>query len=486
MRMVREPLSVRADRAAGRLCAAAPKSALSRMVFGGVMAALLSGLVAAYNVSAGPLRNLNDIGGWDNRLLFILMTAAVQGLLLLAAAFVHRGGYARLALRQVILTAGFVIMLLPINQKTLAFTGQTLPLIRDMDAQGLAAIAGMQTNQSSAAMTLLYLITRGPVYDMYMVKLACCAAMCALGLAVLVAGERMRLGVRADALFALSLILPQGFMSAACAAQTGVIAAALMAVSLLLLTGERPRLWAGALCYGAAAAVCGAALYALPVYAALMLRGRLKARHMLAALCLMLLAQIPAIIAGQSAAAALLSPLRALFGAPQYASGVPNIMSIFPRAAMEEMPEYFLISHLPAVDPVTNFSPFFTQANIEIVMRGFAVLGLAIYAMVWMMTLRSRMDDTGRAFTLTLAAMLVCPGADAGMWLLLSAFALLAIFVQPKLRLAACVTLFAMAGAAAYPVTGEVLLPMIAAMGLCLLALFMLLGMFPAEEEDCE
>jgi len=43
--------------------------------------------------------------------------------------------------------------------------------------------------------------------------------------------------------------------------------------------------------------------------------------------------------------------------------------------------------------------------------------------------------------------------------------------------------LFATAGAAAYPVTGEILLPMVAALALCLLALFDLLGMFDGLRE---
>ena len=33
---------------------------------GAVLAALLAGALALYNVSSGPLSNLNDIGGWSN------------------------------------------------------------------------------------------------------------------------------------------------------------------------------------------------------------------------------------------------------------------------------------------------------------------------------------------------------------------------------------------------------------------------------------
>ena len=45
---------------------------------GAALAAALSLLLALYNVGGGPLGNLNDIGGWRNRALYIALTAAVQ------------------------------------------------------------------------------------------------------------------------------------------------------------------------------------------------------------------------------------------------------------------------------------------------------------------------------------------------------------------------------------------------------------------------
>ena len=99
---------------------------------------------------------------------------------------------------------------------------------------------------------------------------------------------------------------------------------------------------------------------------------------------------------------------------------------------------------------------------------------------------RRGMSDTARALALSLAACLLCPGATAGAWLLPCVLGLLAIVTEPQLRPAACAVLFATAGAAAYPVTGEILLPMVAAMGLCLLALFDLLGMFDGLREEAK
>ena len=49
-------------------------------------------------------------------------------------------------------------------------------------------------------------------------------------------------------------------MSAACAAQIDVLAVTLTAAALALCLREKPLAWAGAICYGAALAVSGAAL----------------------------------------------------------------------------------------------------------------------------------------------------------------------------------------------------------------------------------
>ena len=105
---------------------------------------------------------------------------------------------------------------------------------------------------------------------------------------------------------------------------------------------------------------------------------------------------------------------------------------------MEEMPEYFMLSKLPDLDPVTNFSPYYTQESFSLVMIGLSLAGIALYAML----------------------------------------------TEPRLRVTACVVLFSAMCAAAYPVTGECMLPMEVAMLLCLAALFDLLGMFDANRKE--
>ena len=195
-------------------------------------------------------------------------------------------------------------------------------------------------------------------------------------------------------------------------------------------------------------------------------------------------------LAGQPVHEALLSPLRAVFGAPDYASGAPNLMNLFPRSAMEEMPEYFMLSQLEPlgmVDPIKNFSPYYTAEGFDAVMHGMALLGVAMTAIVWALTLRCKqMSGLSKAFALTLASMMACPGATAGAWVIVSVMAVLVIFCEPQLRIPACLVLFSTAGAAAYPVTGEILLPMIICLTLCAVALFWLLGMFDANVRKAE
>ena len=189
-----------------------------RLLLSAVLAVLLSGLLALYNVSSGPLRNLNDIGGWDNRALFIAMSAAVHLSMLLLCAWLSRVSLARTALRQMIVTAGMVILLLAINQKTYAYVNVMQPVVRAMEVGGLAAGVAAASGVSAPMLLLLYAITRGPVYDMYLLKLFAIGCDLLLGLLAMRAADRNRLGLRAEALLALCMILPQGFMNAACSA----------------------------------------------------------------------------------------------------------------------------------------------------------------------------------------------------------------------------------------------------------------------------
>ena len=461
-----------------------------RLLIGALLAAAFSGGFALLSVYAGPIYNLNDIGTFQNRVIFILMAAAVYALLLMLTTALSRGSVYRMALRQAIVSAGMMILLVGINQKTYFYIENTQALVRAMDASGLGALAGFETGFSAPAATLLYLVTRGPVYDMYSVKLMCIAAFLVLCLLAAYAADRRGVGMRAEALLALCVILPAGFMSAACTALPDGVCTALLAASLALALHPkdcRVMKRASALLYGLSLAMSGLALYALPVYALLAYRRRMSAKELAASLAVPVLCCVPAVLAGVPAAEAFLSLVKANFALPPYAAGAPNALSMIPRAAVEEMPAVFQLSKLPAMDTVTNAQPYYTQAHFDVTALGFAITGIAVYggmcAWLWR---NEEMTGMAKAFALTLCALLVCPGATNGAWIAAGVMSLYAIVGERRLRLPACLTVFAVCGAAAYPMLGETLLPMILAFALCLCALLMAVGVLPTSLEEAK
>jgi len=459
-----------------------------RGVLGGLLALALSALLAVYNVSSGPLRNLNDIGGWGNRALFIAMTAVVHAAVLIACTLLSRVCFSRVALRQIILTAGLYILLLPINIKSYAFLEALLPMIRAMDAGGPAAAAAF--NLSAPARLLVYLITRGPVYDMYMLKLFAIACLLGIALVMMCLADRSGLGIRAEVLLALVVILPQGFMNAACNALPQIACVLLLGVSLMLLFGcDRAYPAAAAAVYGAAVCMSGAALYALPAYLYAIHKGKLTIRQAASAVAVLLAACAVCIAAGMPAGQTLASLFSANLCMPVYASGAPGVMNLIPRAAIEEIPQYApILRHLAQLDLVTNAQEYYTQAHFEQLSSGFILASLAAYLGVCALCARSRKTTLHRALMLALGAMIFAPGATSACWLAVDVLCLYAILKQPSLRLPACMVLFATAGSAVYPMTEEVLLPMVYAFVLCLLALCMLLDVFPmiCKGEECD
>ncbi|MDO5377628.1 MAG: hypothetical protein Q4G52_04755, partial [Clostridia bacterium] len=348
-------------------------------------------------------------------------------------------------------------------------------------AAGLAAESAF----SAPALTLLYAITRGPIYDMYLVKLFCIGCFLLLGVLAMHHADARGLGIRAEVILTLALILPQGFLIAACASQIEIASVLLLALSLTLAReGKRA---ACALCFGAAAALSGAALYALPVYVWLIGRKRMPAKTFALALVPVLALLAPALLCGMGPGAAVGSLFRANVLAPQYASGAPGWVSLLPRPEVGEMPGYFMLRRLPEIDEVTNAQEFYTPEHFELMARGMTLGALAAYMGVLALAARAKgWSALRRALALALAALLACPAATGGAWLAVSLLSVYALAAEGELRLPACLVLFATAGAAALPVTQETLLPEAAAVALCVLALCMLLGIVPMRREEAE
>ncbi len=456
-----------------------------RLVFSCLLALALCGVLALYNVSSGPLSNLNDIGGWANRALFIELSAVAHGCALMLCALVSRCGFFRTALRQVILTAGYYIMLLAINQKSFAFVEVMLPAIRTMQSEGFAAAVAMDTGLSAFALLVIRVLSAAPIYPMYMLKLMAMIAMMAIAVLMMRAAEKNGLGIRSEALLALCMILPQGFMNAACSALIDVTAVALLLGALSLAENGKKRSIAAALLLAVGCALSGICLYALPVIA-WMWRGSRQRLCLLALVpAVMMLGGLPAVFGGAGIADVAASFLRVNLGLPAYASGAPGVFNLIPRALVEEIPQYApLLRHMAQLDLVTYDQRFYTQAHFEIVMRGMAIAGLAAYLGACVLVWRSEKPALHRALTLALASLIICPGATSGAWLLADVLCLYAILAAPGLRLPACLVLFATMTSSSYPMTEEVMLPMVYAFALCLAALMMLLDVIPTEKGE--
>ncbi|MBE5798374.1 MAG: hypothetical protein E7321_00280 [Clostridiales bacterium] len=453
-----------------------------RLVFSALLTLVLSGALALDNVSSGPLSNLNDIGGWNNRALFIAMSAFVHASMLMLCVLLSRVSFSRTALRQVILTAGLYIMLLAINQKTYIYVNVMQPLVRAMDT-GFGAGMQAQSFLSAPARLLVYSLTRGPVYDMYLLKLFAIGCYLLIALLMSRAADRAGLGIRVEVLLALCMILPQGFMNAACSALVEIAALALMGAALTLRFGcDKPKTVAASACYGAACALCGACLLALPA----MIDRKNWKREAGVIAGVMLALCVPAVLGGMPIGDAAGSLFGAVLGMPVYAGGAPGAANLIPRAVVEEMAQYApILRHLPGIDTLTYAQEHYTQTHYAYVMRGFAWAGVAAYAGVWALISRWKEKPAlHRAFVLTLCALIVCPGVTSGAWLAADMLCLYAILAAPGLRIPACLVLFATAAGSCYPMTEEVLLPMVYAFVLCLLALCMLLNVIPMGREE--
>jgi len=164
----------------------------------------------------------------------------------------------------------------------------------------------------------------------------------------------------------------------------------------------------------------------------------------------------------------------------------PGLMNLVPRALVEEMPQYApVLRHFEQLDTVTHAQPYYTQAHFEQMASGMILVSLAlclgVWALVWQMKDKTALH---RLLTLALGALIACPNVTSGAWLFVDLLCLYALLAAPKLRLPACMVLLATACSGVYPMTEEVMLPMIYAFALCLGALLMLTGVIPAKREE--
>jgi len=153
---------------------------------------------------------------------------------------------------------------------------------------------------------------------------------------------------------------------------------------------------------------------------------------------------------------------------------------------VEEMPQYApILRHFESLDTITHAQPYYTPAHFEQMASGMELAALAIGIGAW--GLAYAMKDKGpahRLLTLTLCVLIACPNVTSGAWLAADMLCLYAVLALPELRLPACMVLAATACSSVYPMTEEVMLPMIYAFILCLTALCLLSGIIPADRGE--
>ena len=371
-------------------------------------------------------------------------------------------------------------------------------MIRQMDSGGLSIIGTFDTNLSVPMLMLEYILTRGPIYDMYLAKLfviACYELLC-LCIAGIV-GERHD-GWSAEAVLCLSLILPQGFLSAACAAQMDVFAFLLAVLSWkAIMQGNRK---VGYAVFGIAASLCGVLWFCLPILeigdggagyiktirqdedGPTAILTAEKPSNRLRQICIVPVAAVlcclPAVIFGCPIGTALGSLFRCVSALPVAGAGVPSLVSYLPRALVEEMPQYAFLRPIAELDTVTWAAENYTVHHFEILMHGLSFTNLAVYMGLMAYAVLKNEYGVHRWMTGLLIALMCMTSVNMGAWMLISILCIAGIVIEPDVRVPAVLLLFATAGGSVYPVAGEVMLSPALQNTLCLIALGMLLGLF--------
>ena len=446
-------------------------------------ALLMTGSALICNLLGGPLYNLNDMHTWQNRMLFTGMATFMHFSLLFFLVLESHKDIGHLLIRELTVTISLLIFFMAMNQKTFAYNFQIQPIVRAMDTRALTAIPEYRSGHSVPALTLYYLLTRGPIYDMYLAKLFCigCYELLCISAAHIVR-ELPELSNRnkwlPECAMALALILPQGFLSAACAAQIEVAGVLLSVLAYILL--ERGNK-AGLILYGAGASVCTGLWLLIPIVSLFYKKWNLKIADILMMVIAAVVCCIPGAVAG-SGWKAFSSLFSCLFEIPVAGSGVPSLVSFFPRAVLEEMPEYAYLRALPELDLITFAADNYKAPDYEILMHGLAFACLAVYMGMTAYLIREKRNERVTfILSLILTAFICAPCLTMGAWQLITVLCIFVIVYVPELRIPCAVVLFITAGGCGYPVTGEVMIKPVYISLIGLVALGMLLGFWPGK-----
>lgn len=453
------------------------------LLIGWLGAVLMTVAALASNLMGGPLYNLNDIHTWQNRMIFTGMATFMHFSLMAILVLDSHKDIGHLLVRELIVTVSLMILFLAMNQKTFAYNSQIQPIVRAMDTRALSAIPDFRSGHSVPALTLYYLLTRGPIYDMYLAKLFCmgCYELLCIS-AAHIARELPELAQRnrwlPECAMALALILPQGFLSAACAAQIEVAGILLAVLAFILLERGKKT---GLVLFGVGASICTGLWLLVPIAILYAEKWELKVSDILMPLAAALICCVPGAITG-SGWEAFFSLFACLKEIPIAGSGVPALVSFFPRAVLEEIPEYANLRALPELDLMTFAAENYKASHYEILMHGLSFACLAVYMGMTAYVIREkRKDKVTCILSLILIAFVCAPCLTMGAWQLVTVLCMFILVYIPELRIPGGVVLFVTAGGCGYPVTGEIMIKPVYIALLSLMAIGMLLGFWPGK-----
>ena len=327
-----------------------------------LLSLLTAATLALFSVQSGPLANLYYIETWEARRALIVLVFALLPPVMAYIIFVRGARGLNFFFLYGALTAALVLRTTTLSQ----IVGDyeiTHAFVDQLALEGLGS-AGAQAGSFGLIGTyLLDLIARLPIREIYLIKYFAIACDFALALSVCALVDRFV--DRRRGTFALLAVLynPLTWLTSVYWGKWDALCALLAVLSLYALLCRRRALCAAlfALAYAAQAE----ALFLLPLLFLWPHHG-LRARHLGAALCTLLVITLPlAMACGPLPALAAVAPSRlfAQSGA-QLQNCAPTLYQFVPSANIAYTEEFSYLRYVPGVEAAER-SKWYTQASID-------------------------------------------------------------------------------------------------------------------------
>lgn len=380
---------------------------------------ILAGLAAAFflmNVNAGPLSQMDEIGGWGLRRLYLVLASGMLFVALASTAF-FRSTWGTYALRMMFLVLGAVMRFYAMDSYSPYFVENLSPVIKALSG-GLAQGAAQGNAYTPLTLTLLYVLQKLPIFPMYLVKLLSIggdlllAQICCRGM------EKYKGEIAGSVMLFFVLFCPSLFLGGAYGGTPDSLPLVCAALALYF-AWEKKGLLAG-IAFGAGYALYPAMLMILPALG--LVAGKDAGRRMaLAAPVSGVVLSIPALLLGMPFSKAL-AALTLRGRNPGYLfKNNASFYNFFAQPRMEDIPEYHLLRHIEGIE-AGEMTELYTGATIPMLRTvGFIVFAV-VFCALCITLYRKRTQLQAHAVTVlalfALTGALLLPGGDAGGFLL--------------------------------------------------------------------